>query len=162
MRGMDLRLPSITGRTDGERVAELTRYLYRLVEELNWYLRDGEDVTASEGATTARGQSYGWTWELAPSGDFRAFGRFSLTPAGSEAVGAMFLTAPLTVPLPFPVREAHAAGAAGGAYAVADVGLSGDRMLTLRLLGAEAPAVGASVGVDLLVMGTAARGAGIT
>lgn len=39
---IDLRLPSITGPTDRERLSQMQRYLYQLVEQLQWGLNNME------------------------------------------------------------------------------------------------------------------------
>lgn len=46
---IDLKLPNITGATPEEQIRQIHRYLYQLVQELNWALQILEQRTGSDG-----------------------------------------------------------------------------------------------------------------
>lgn len=45
---IELKLPNITGGTPEEQIQQLKRYLYQLVQELNWALQALEKQTKNE------------------------------------------------------------------------------------------------------------------
>lgn len=49
MAGIDIRLPSITGRTDKERIEQLRMYLIYLVEQLQYILGNLDEANLTEG-----------------------------------------------------------------------------------------------------------------
>lgn len=52
--GIDLRKPSITGPTDKERLDQMQRYLYQMVEQLQWALQNVDTTNAAVVAPVAK------------------------------------------------------------------------------------------------------------
>lgn len=56
---IDIRFPNINGKTDREQLAQMRRYLYQLVEQLNWGLSAIETGTVSIKTTTGKNVTSG-------------------------------------------------------------------------------------------------------
>lgn len=52
---MNIRLPSINGRTDGEQLRQIRAYLFQLVEQLNWVLSTIEKTDSDAETGTSNG-----------------------------------------------------------------------------------------------------------
>ncbi len=46
---VNIRFPSITGKTEAEQIGQIRSYLIQLVQQLNWILSTNEPATGSEG-----------------------------------------------------------------------------------------------------------------
>ena len=53
---IDLRLPNITGPTDKERLDKMQRYLYQMVEQLQWALQNVDTTNSAVVTTVAKSQ----------------------------------------------------------------------------------------------------------
>lgn len=64
---VDLRLPNITAETQAGQLSQVKSYLYQMVEQLNWALKNVE-ATAASGYVVVNGRSVGGSMDTKPGG----------------------------------------------------------------------------------------------
>ena len=147
------RFPRITGNGNGERIEQIVRFLYGLTEQLNLEISGGDPAGTASAATA--GEVGGWRYLLCGDGLCQLCGTFS--PAVSAAPmtvsdSGLYVSDPLTVPLPFPLTDGCVIATGAGYYWIAGAHTPTPDAVTFRVVSDRIPTEAAFT-VHLFVSG---------
>ena len=129
------RFPRITGEGNREKIEQIIRFLYGLIEQLNLEMLGGNFQNSAPIIET--GESGGWRYVRDSDGFCRICGSFS--PAVSAASmtasdSGLCVSDPLTIPLPFPVTDGAVIATGAGQYWIVGAHTSSPEAVTFRVM----------------------------
>lgn len=118
------------------------------------YLTTTVDETPVADYVIETGTSGGWTYKRFKGGTYEMFGTFTITPTASTLRDSLYRTDNMTIDLPFTISSAYVSGTAVGYYWITNGGISGNKKITLRLMGTREFDTTTAIEVRLMVFGT--------
>lgn len=139
---VDFRMPKIDGATEGEQLSQIKSYLYQLVSQLQWALKNIDTTTVvvpstlpkslspSSSEAVAKGDDYveeegsynvgidSWTYKKWHGGTFDLSGTFNVIIKSGVTVGTteIYYSGQIEIELPFSVETIQCTGAPADQY----------------------------------------------
>lgn len=139
---VDFRMPKIDGATEGEQLSQIKSYLYQLVPQLQWALKNIDTTTVvvpstlpkslspSSSEAAVKGDDYvneegtydteigSWDYKKWYGGTFDLSGTFKVIPKSVETIGTaeIYYSEQIQIELPFPVETIQCTGAPAEQY----------------------------------------------